>query len=242
MGSHAPGKRPRRVTRQALTAVARSIRWLPLGTASLLSVLIVLVRSGEPAAGPMEAVAILLAGGTGFILDDPAAEILAASPTPLSGRRSLRFLLVVPPLTLLWGFLLWWQGSEGIEETLGLGLLFGGLVGLSLAAAGVAGRTSWLPSRGGLAAPPTILVLVFLSDAIPRQWRPLPFGDVPGGWTQIYIRWAAAAAVGALALMMSSRDPAGGSLLRSSARRSGRRRESTSVLDEDGPQRSGSRF
>jgi hypothetical protein len=183
----------------------------------------------------MEAVAILLAGGTGFILDDPASEILAASPTPLSRRRSLRFLLVVPPLTLLWALLLWWQGSEGIEETLALVLLFAGLVGLSLAAAGVAGRTSWLPSRGGLAAPPTILVLVFLSGAIPRQWRPLPFGDVPGGWTQIYIRWAAAAAVGTLALMMSARDPAARSLLRSSGRRSAPRRASSSVVDENGP-------
>lgn len=183
----------------------------------------------------MEAVAILLAGGTGFILDDPAAEILAASPSPLSRRRSLRLLLVVPPLTLLWGILLWSQGSEGIEEVLALALLFAGLVGLSLAAAGVAGRTSWLPGRGGLAAPPAILVLVFLSGAIPRQWRPLPLGDVPGGWTQIYIRWATAAAVGTLALMMSSRDPATGSLLPWSGRRSAPRRASSSVVDGNGP-------
>jgi hypothetical protein len=190
----------------------------------------------------MEAVAILLAGGTGFILDDPAAEILAASPSPLSRRRSLRLLLVVPPLTLLWGLLLWSQGSEAIQEVLALALQFAGLVGLSLAAAGVAGRTSWLPGRGGLAAPPAILVLVFLSAAIPRQWRPLPLGDVPGGWTQIYIRWATAAAVGTLALMMASRDLATGSLLRWSGRRSAPRRASISVVDGDRPERSRSRL
>src|SRR5439155_21134510 len=105
-------------------AVARSIRWPPLGVAALLSLLIVALRHGHQAAGPMQAAAVLLAGGTGFVLDDPAAEILAASPTPLARRRCLRLLLVVPAVTLLWGLLLGWQGTEGGEETLALMLLF----------------------------------------------------------------------------------------------------------------------
>jgi hypothetical protein len=230
MRPHAPGKRPRRVTRDALTAVALSIRWAPLGIAAFLSVLIVVVRHGEPAAGPMEAVAVLLAGGAGFVLDDPAAEILAASPTPLSRRRSLRLRLVVPPVTLVSGLLMGWQGTEGNEETLALMLLVAGLVGLSLAVSGVAGRTSWAPGRGGIAAPIAIFVLVFLSAAVPRRWRPLPFGDVPGGWTQISIRWAAAAAVGTLVLLMSSRDPAARNLLPSFGRRSAPRPASSSLV------------
>jgi hypothetical protein len=193
----------------------------------------------------MQAAAILLAGGVAFTLDDPAAEILAASPTPLSRRRSLRLLLVAPPVTLLWALLLTWQGTEGSEETLALTLLLAGLVGLSLAVSGVAGRTSWLPGRGGLVAPPAILVLVFSSGVVPRRWRPLPLGDVPGGWTQIYIRWAAAAAVGALVLLMSSRDPAAGSFLRSYGRRAVLRPSSVSAvggkddLVRDGDERPG---
>jgi hypothetical protein len=198
--------------------VARSIRWPPLGIAAFLSVAIVAVRHGEHAAGPMQAAAVLLSGGAGFTLDDPAAEILAASPTPLSRRRSMRLLLVVPPVACLWGLLLTWQGTEGSEETFALVLLVAGLMALSLAVSGVAARTSWLPGRGGLAAPPAILVLVFLSSAVPRRWRPLPLGDVPGGWSQIYVRWAAAAAVGMLVLLTSSRDPAARSLLRSLGR------------------------
>lgn len=221
MNPHPPTRRPRGITREALPAIARSIRWQPLGVAALLSVSIVALRRGEDTAGPMQAVAILLACGAGFALDDPAAEVLAASPTPLSRRRSLRLLLVLPPLTLLWGLLLSWRKTDGSEETLALMFLFAGLVGVSLAIAGVAGRTSWLPSGGGLAGPPTILFLMFLSSAIPRRWRPLPLGDVPGGWTQIYIRWAAAAVVATLVLVMSSRDPAAGSLWRSFGRRFG---------------------
>jgi hypothetical protein len=214
-------RRPRGIIREALPAVARSIRWLPLGIAVLLSGSIVALRSGEPAAGPMQAVALLLACGAGFALDDPAAEVLAASPTPLSRRRSLRLLLVLPPLTLFWVLLLRWQETEGSEETMALMLVFAGLVGLSLAIAGVAGRTSWLPSGGGVAVSPAILFLMFLSSAIPRRWRPLPLGDVPGGWAQIYIRWAGAAAVATLALLMSSRDPAARRLRRTFDRRSG---------------------
>jgi hypothetical protein len=182
----------------------------------------------------MQAAAILLAGGAGFTLDDPAAEILAASPAPLSRRRSLRLLVVVPPVTVLWGLLLGWQGTEGREESVALMLLFAGLMGLSLAVSGVAGRTSWMPGRGGIAVPPAIFVLVFLSSAVPRQWRPLPFGDVPGGWTQINIRWAAAAAVGTLVLFMSSRDPAARSLLRPFRRTSAPRQASIGVIGGKG--------
>ncbi len=197
------------VAREALPAVARSSRWAPLSVSALLAVVLVALRHDQQAAGPMQTAAILLAGGAGFALDDPATETLAASPTPLLLRRSLRLLVMVPPVMVLWGLLLRWQGTEGSAESVALTILFAGLMGLSLAVAGVAGRTTWLPGRGGLAAPPAILVMVFLSGAIPRRWRPLPLGDVPGGWTQIYIRWAAAAAVGTLVLLMSSSDPAG---------------------------------
>jgi hypothetical protein len=234
MSPYAPCKRPRLVTREALTPVARSIRWAPLAIAAFLSVLIVLLRHGEPAAGPMQAAGALLAAGAGYVLDDPAAEILAVSPTPLARRRSLRLLMVVPAVTLLWGLLLRWQGTEGNEETVALMLLFAGLMGLGLAVSAVAGRTSWTPGRGGVAAAPGILLLVFLSSAIPRRWRPLPFGDVPGGWTQIYIRWAAAAAMGTLVLLVSSRDPAARSLLRSFGRRSAPRPASISVIGGKG--------
>ena len=209
--------------RETLASVARSVRWRPIAVAALLAALIVSLRHGESAAGPMQAAALLLAGGAGFILDDPAADVLAASPTPLSRRRSLRLLVVVPPTALLWCLLMVWQGTAGWEEAVALLLLFAGLMALSLAIAGVAGRTSWLPGRGGLAAPPALLFLVFLSSAIPRRWRPLPLGDVPGGWAQIYVRWAAAAVVATIVLFLASRDPAAGNLRRWIDRRSVKR-------------------
>jgi hypothetical protein len=48
-------------------------------------------------------VSILLAGAAGFAFDDPAAEILAASPSPLRRRRMARLALIGPPIYLRWG-------------------------------------------------------------------------------------------------------------------------------------------
>ncbi len=195
------------VAAQLLPAVARSISWAPLALAAVVATLVVAWRHGHSAAVPLQFVAILLSSGVGFALDDPAAETLAASPASLLRRRSLRLLLVVPPVALLWTLLMWWQGTEGAEETWALMFLFAGLVGLALGVAGIAGRGS-PRGLGGIVVPPTLFFLLILSSAIPREWRPLPLGDVPGGWTQIYIRWAAAAVLGTVVFLASSRDPA----------------------------------
>lgn len=201
----------RRIAPKAVQAVARSIPWIPVAAAALVSTLVIAWQHGRTAAVPLQVVAILLASAAGFALDDPAAEILAASPTPLASRRLLRLLLVVPLIVVIWGLLLWWQGTDGAEETWALILLFAGLLGLSLGGAGIAGRHS-PRGTGGIAVPPVIFVLLILSSAIPREWRPLPLGDVPGGWEQIYIRWGAAAILGAAAFRASSRDPAARSI------------------------------
>jgi hypothetical protein len=89
--------------------------------------------------------------------------------------------------------------------------MFAGLLGLSLSLAGVAERRS-TTGRGGIVATPGLMILLVASSLVPHRWRPLPMGDVPGGWTQIYLRWGAAAAIGVLVLLWSSRDRAHGSL------------------------------
>lgn len=191
---------------QAVRYAARSTTWFPLMLAGLISTLVVAARHGHEAAVPLQAVAIALASGAGFALDDPSFEILAASPTPLLRRRLLRVLVVVPPTVLLWLLLLRWQGTAGNEETWAVVAMFAGLVGLSLGIAGVASRRS---SRGlgGIAVAPTLFVTLMLSTTLPPRLRPFPMGDIPGGWPQIYLRWTAAAVIGLLAFLVSSRDP-----------------------------------
>ena len=155
----------------------------------------------------MQLCAFLLASGAGFAFDDPAAEVLAASPTSLRRRRTDRIALVGLPTIALWGVLLGWHGTASAEESWALIALFAGALGLGLGIAGVASRRS-SPSRGGVAVGPAILVLLILSTTVPPRWRPLPIGDIPGGWSQIITRWSAAALVGVLAVLISSRDRA----------------------------------
>ena len=190
-----------------LRPVARSITWLPLAVAAALSAIIVGWPSTKAGTSLLQVIAIILSGAVGFAFDDPTAAIMAASPTSLLRRRLLRLVLVLPPVAVLWGLLLWAEGTEGPEETWALLALFAGLIGLSIGVAGVACRRS---SRGvgGLFVAPSILVLLLLSTVVPPRWRPLPLGDVPGGWLQIYLRWSSAAVVGAIIFLASSRDPA----------------------------------
>jgi hypothetical protein len=49
-------------------------------------------------------------------------------------------------------------------------------------------------------------VALVLSTVLTPRWRPLPLGDIPGGWSPIYVRWTSAGVVGLLVFLLSSRD------------------------------------
>jgi hypothetical protein len=185
--------------------------WLPTVAAWVVGAVVVVILRERGAAAPLQAVSILFASGAGFALDDPAAELLSASPTPLLRRRIARLALVIPPTVAIWVALVAVQGPANGRETWAVVAMFAGLLGLSLSFAGVAERRS-TSGRGGIVAAPGVMILLVASSLVPHRWRPLPMGDVPGGWTQIYLRWGAAAAIGVLVLLWSSRDRAHGSL------------------------------
>jgi hypothetical protein len=190
-----------------LRFTARSLPWIPAVAASVIAASVVVARHGRAAAFPLQVVAIVLASGAGFALDDPAFEVLASSATSLLRRRLGRLLVVLPPAVILWTVLLHWQGTAGSQEMWALIAVFAGLSGLSLGVAGVATRRS-SGRLGGVAVAPTLLVALILSTTLPPRWRPLPLGDVPGGWLHIDASWAGALIVGVLLFLVSSRDPA----------------------------------
>jgi hypothetical protein len=190
-----------------LRYTARAMPRLPPVAAASIAVVAVAARHGQNAALPLQLVAIALASGVGFAFDDRAHESLAASPTSLLRRRLLRAAVVVPLGVILWTTLLLWQGTAGVEEAWALAAMFAGLLGMSVGIAGVASRRS---SRGvgGFAVTPSLFVAVVFSTMVPPRWRPLPLGDIPGGWLPIYERWATAAMIGVLVFLVSSRDRA----------------------------------
>jgi hypothetical protein len=180
--------------------------WWSPAIALGLSVIVAAVGRGDGFAIPVQATTTLMAISIGSALDDPSYEPLAPSPSSLLRRRGWRVLVILPPTAVAWMALVSWQGTSGSEETWTLTAMFAGLVGLSLGVAGAVGRRSG--GRGGPVVAPVILFALILSSALPRMWRPMPLGDVPGGWSALYIRWWSVAVVGFLILLMSSRDPA----------------------------------
>lgn len=97
------------------------------------------------------------------------------------------------------------QGVNGRQATLTLAAMFAGLVGLTLGIAGVAAHRTG--GRGGAVAAPVLMLALIVSAIFPPQWRPLPLGDVPGGWPALQVRWSTAAVIGALVLLATCRDP-----------------------------------
>jgi hypothetical protein len=179
--------------------------WLPPLAAGFVSIVVVATQLGRERALPLQMTGVLLASGVGYALDDPAHEIVGPSPTSLWRRRSHRLIVAVPPAALLFSALLAWHGTAGREETLALTVMFVGLLGLALGIAGVAARRSER-GLGGIAAAPALFAALIVSTIFDPRWRPLPMGDIPGGWTPIYLRWSTAAILGILILALSSRD------------------------------------
>ncbi|CAN5472116.1 hypothetical protein BH24ACT7_BH24ACT7_23010 [soil metagenome] len=201
----------------ALRHTAAAIPWLPAVIASVVSVAVVAASHGQATVAPLQLASVLLSTAAAFALDDPAFEVLAPSPSSLMHRRWARMGVVLAPTMSLWATLVLWHGTAGREETLTLVAMFAGLLGLAFGISGLVGRRSG--GRGGSVAAPAILVAIAVSSLIDPRWRPLPFGDIPGGWSALQTRWGVAAAVGAAILAASSVDPAGRRIGRTGPRR-----------------------
>jgi hypothetical protein len=188
-----------------LRYAAAAMRWQAPIIATVVSTTMV-AFGGQATVLPLQVSSILLAAGAGFALDDPCFGMLAPSPTSIWRRRVSRMLVILPPVILVWSALVLWHGTSGPDETWTLVAVFAGLLGLALGTAGIADRRSG--GQGGPVVAPTMLAALLVSSMVPPRWRPLPLGDVPGGWDAVQARWVAAAAIGALAFLASSIDPA----------------------------------
>jgi hypothetical protein len=187
---------------------ARTIPHQPLLIAVALSTILAGASHGRPTVFPLQAGSILLAAGAGFALDDPAFALLAASPTSMLKRRLSRLLIILPPITVTWAGLVMLHQASASDEVWTLLAMFAGLLGLGLGIAGISCRL--MAGRGGAVTAPAMLAAIVVSSVIPPRWRPLPLGDVPGGWTALQTRWTTAAALGTIVFLASSRDLAKG--------------------------------
>lgn len=181
----------------------RTLWWPPLLGTALLG-FGVLALDGDPAIEP-RLVAVALAVGASFALDDAASEAVASSPTPLLLHRLVRLALVLPLLATAW-LLLVSRGDAGALGT-GLTLELAGMLAVTWAGASVAAsRTA--AGRGGIAAGP--LLLLFLGVAIvalPDEWALAAAGAGDPRWDGAGLRWASIVVAASLVFVLASRGP-----------------------------------
>lgn len=216
--------------RQARLLVRPSVRsaaWLGLLPAGALG-LAVLSLDG-PVLLKLRLAAVALCVGAAFVLDDAAAETTASAATPLVFRRLVRIALVLPLIAGLWALLLAYAGT-GFDGALTLELA--AMLAVVLAAAALAAPL--LPEgRGGLAAAPTLLVLVALAAvALPDTWTLFASGPEDARWAGSHERWAVVLVAGVAGFLLASRDPGRRRLL---GRRTSRGREPIRQLDPTDP-------
>ncbi len=185
---------------------ARALRWGPMvGAVAASSVLVAAYGRGATTL-PLQMTAFLLGAAAAYAVDDPAGESLAASPRSLWSRRVARLAVVVPVTGIMWFLAMLADPPESVGEGLALTATSAGFLGLGLGAAAVGCRVAgW--TLGGSIAGPSVVVTVILSSTLPPGLRPLPTGDVPGGFPVICARWAVAALIGLVALRVASADP-----------------------------------
>ena len=146
-----------------------------------------------------------VAAATAFLLDDPAAETLAASPTPLSVRRAQRVGIAAMAAAL------WWTGAVAVVATRVDGAPLAGpalqLCALVAVAVAVSAAATTMGDRsGGGIAGAAFSVACFASTFLPpRWWLPFPPDPSAAGATE---RWLATLACAIALLAWTSRDPA----------------------------------
>jgi hypothetical protein len=187
--------------------IVRTIRWLPIPVSGALGTFIVYAGLHERGQGnphlPFVAIALCLSAA--FFLDDPTAETVGGTPTPLLLRRGVQIVLGLPALFAIWGAILAYAGFEELHPA--MWVEFAGMLALTLALAAIGARIIGSERAGMFAAPALMLVLV-VSAFVSAKWRPLPLDPVGTGWFDLYGRWTIALVVSSAVFLIAGRDPA----------------------------------
>lgn len=194
-----------------LRPLLSAVRWQPSIGAIALAALLLALKADDLGAGGtalmlLRGVAALLALGAAFLLDDPAANTVAGSPTSLAWRRSHRLALLAMLVGTPWTLAVLAVQSRGTDVPIaGLTLELATLLAVGLAAGAIITRWTDAPEPGVFAAPLTVGILL-TAFRLPEQCALF----VPRGplWGPAHERWALVLAAAVLAFLQCTRDPA----------------------------------
>lgn len=178
--------------------LTRLVRWQPMAATAGLALLVGRLASVPPATKETT-MAVLLALGTTGVLDDPAAPLVASSPSPLWWRRGVRVAVAVPLVAVLWWAVSAVATSPWPLTTRAAAVHLAALAAVGGAAAALALRHG--ERSGAVVAGPALLGFVVVTAAVPGRWAMLPAeAHEP--------RWALVAVVGLTLAAAASRDQA----------------------------------
>ena len=190
--------------------LVRSLRLAPFGTSVAAVVAFLVARGGDThdVIGDLRVLGLLLALGSGYVLDDGAAVTLQASPYGLARRLWLRIGCATAIFTPLWIVMLAYllpAAPASDRWDLGLGLT----VELAAVLTVVWAIAVWGRRRGiehpGIITTPALLALLFMVASISRAPVLVGFGPQ---WTSAHLRWSGIL-VGAICVLLAGmRDPA----------------------------------
>jgi fluoroquinolone transport system permease protein len=193
-------------------ALLRAVHWQALLVAAAGSALLLWWRwdaMADPtyAVWVLRSVALLLAVAVAFALDDRTRSTLAAVPTPLSWRATVRLVCVAGPAALVWCAALASVGQrvDGSIPVAAMTLEAVTLAAVVLALSG--GLVRWRDvSDPGIVVAPAILGLGLLLPQLPRS---IALAVAPGpAWSSAHVRWSVLLVVALAILALSLRDPA----------------------------------
>lgn len=179
--------RPWLLLREQLPYLRRAVRWRPIiGAAAIASFL------ATTDVAPVLVIAVA-AIGLSYVLDDPAAVILDATPIGRARRRIPRLGLTVSLTAALWLMVVQpvWSLRPSSPPAVPAGLAVATLAAVVLAAAVV---------RGGVAAAPVALAVGLVGAHLPDPWSLVL---APGQSRN----WVILLAVSTALVIMGSRDP-----------------------------------
>jgi hypothetical protein len=190
--------------------LVRSLRLAPFGPGAAAVVAFLVARRGgtHDVLGDLRVLGLLLALGSGYVLDDGAAVTLQASPYGLARRLWLRIGCAAAVVTPLWTAMLGYllpSAPASDRWALGLGLT----VELAAVLAVVWAIAVWGRRRGiehpGVITSPALLASLLLAASMSRA--PVLVGPGPQ-WTSAHVRWSIILVGATCVLLSGMRDPA----------------------------------